>query len=61
MTTRRELRLVLAQGRHALSAGRVKEIVPMIQARSALVAPLVELLWPVTISPLQHLVDGMAM
>jgi len=45
MTTRRELRLLLAQGRYALSVGRVKDVVPMIQAQPGLVEPLVELLF----------------
>jgi hypothetical protein len=45
MTTRRELRLLLAQGRHALSIGRIKDVVPLIQAQPGLAAPLVELLF----------------
>jgi hypothetical protein len=45
MTTRREIRQLLAQGRYALSAGRVKEIVPLIQAQPKLAEHLVELLF----------------
>jgi hypothetical protein len=45
MTTRVEVRQLLAQGRFALSSGRVKEIVPLVQARPALAAHLVELLF----------------
>jgi hypothetical protein len=45
MTTRIEIRRLLAQGRYALSAGRVKEVVPLIQAQPALAAYLVELLF----------------
>jgi len=45
MTTRVEIRQLLAQGRYALSSGRVKETVPLIQAQRALAAYLVELLF----------------
>ena len=45
MTTRVEIRQLLAQGRYALSSGRVKEAVPLIQAQPALAAYLIELLF----------------
>jgi hypothetical protein len=45
MTTRAEIRQLLAQGRYALSSGRVKETVPLIQAQPALATYLVELLF----------------
>lgn len=45
MTTRREIRLLLAQGRYALSIGRVKDVVPLIQAQPALAAHVIELLF----------------
>jgi hypothetical protein len=45
MTTRAEIRQLLAEGRYALSAGRVKEVVPLIQAKPPLAAYLVELLF----------------
>ena len=45
MTTRAEIRRLLAQGRHALSVGRVKEVMPLIQAQPALAAFVVELIF----------------
>ncbi|MGD0630734.1 MAG: hypothetical protein ABR987_15495 [Terracidiphilus sp.] len=45
MTTRAEIRQLLAQGRYALSVGRVKEVVPLIKAQPALARHLVELLF----------------
>jgi hypothetical protein len=45
MTTRAELRSLLAQGRHALSVGRVKEAVALVRAQPRLTTHLVELLF----------------
>jgi len=45
MTTRANLRALLAQGRYALSAGRVKEAVALVRAQPRLAAHLVNLLF----------------
>jgi len=39
------LRSLLAQGKHALSRGRVLEVVALIEARPRIAAGLLELLW----------------
>jgi hypothetical protein len=45
MTTRAELRALLAQGRYALSVGRVKEAAVLVKAQPQLAAHLVSLLF----------------
>jgi hypothetical protein len=45
MSTPIDFRALLAQGRHALSRGRVPEVVALIEANPRLTARLVELLW----------------
>jgi hypothetical protein len=57
MTTRTEIRHLLAQGRYALSSGRAKEAVPLIQAQPALAAYLVELLFDPNLGISQRAAD----
>ena len=57
MTTRAEIRQLLAQGRYALSSGRVKDVVPLIQAQPALAAHLVELLFEEDLGVSQRAAD----
>jgi hypothetical protein len=57
MTTRAEIRVLLAQGRYALSVGRVKDVVPLIQAQPALAAYVVELLFEKNIDISQRAAD----
>lgn len=45
MAARIDLRVLLAQGKHALSLGRVPEAVALIQAQPRLAVRLIELLW----------------
>jgi hypothetical protein len=45
MTTRREIRALLAQGKQPLSAGRVKEVVPLIRAQPGSASHVIELLF----------------
>lgn len=45
MPTPTNLRALLAQGKHALSLGRVPQVAALIQAKPRLVAPLLQLLW----------------
>jgi len=57
MTTRVQVRQLLTQGRYALSSGRVKEIVPLIQAQPALAIYLVELLFDQNLGISQRAAD----
>jgi hypothetical protein len=57
MTTRAEIRRLLAQGRYALSVGRVREVVPLIKEQPALAAYLVELLFEQDIGISQRAAD----
>jgi hypothetical protein len=57
MTTRAEIRRLLAQGRYALSSGRVKEALPLVQAQPALAAHLVELLFEQDVGIAQRAAD----
>lgn len=57
MTTRAEIRRLIAQGRYALSVGRVKEVVPLIQAQPALAAYVVELIFEQDIGVSQRAAD----
>jgi hypothetical protein len=45
MPARTDLRALLAQGKHALSRGRVPEVVTQIEAQPRLVVHLLQLLW----------------
>lgn len=45
MSARTELRLLLAEGRHSLSAGRARQVVEMLTVRPKLAGTLIELLW----------------
>jgi hypothetical protein len=57
MTTRAEISALLAQGRYTLSAGRVKEVVPLIQTQPRLAAYIVELLFQDDIGISQRAAD----
>ena len=45
MPSQADLRALLAQGKHALSLGRVPEVVALIEAQPRLAARFIELLW----------------
>ncbi|MGD0737467.1 MAG: hypothetical protein ABR976_20240 [Terracidiphilus sp.] len=45
MPARTNLRALIAQGKHALSLGRVPEVVTLIETKPRLAAELIELLW----------------
>jgi len=57
MTTRLEIRQLLAQGRHALSSGRVKDVVPLIHAQPKLAQHLVEFLFDEDLGTSQRAAD----